>query len=49
MTERELLAWAYSKLVYRSFESLEDCLAMDEIKLILMGAYDDQEEAGDLA
>jgi hypothetical protein len=33
-----LLGWAYSKLVYRSFDSMEDALAMDEIKLILMGA-----------
>ncbi len=36
--DRRLLAWAYSKLVYRSFDSMDDALAMDEIKLILMGA-----------
>ena len=30
-----LLAWSYSKLVYRSFADMEDCLAMDEIKLLL--------------
>lgn len=33
-----LLSWAYSKLAYRSFDSQEDALALDEIKLILMGA-----------
>lgn len=33
-----LLTWAYSKLAYRSFANMDDCLAMDEIKLILMGA-----------
>lgn len=33
-----LLSWAYGKLVYRSFNSMEDALAMDEIKLVLMGA-----------
>lgn len=36
-THQRLLAWAYSKLAYRSFDSMEDALAMDEIKLILMG------------
>lgn len=35
---QRLLSWAYSKLVYRSFDSLDDALVMDEIKLILMGA-----------
>ena len=32
---QELVRWAYSKLVYRSFESMEDCLKMDEMKLLL--------------
>lgn len=31
----ELLRWAYSKLVYRSFDNMDDALAMDEIKLLL--------------
>jgi hypothetical protein len=31
-----LLRWAYSKLVYRSFDNMEDALAMDEIKLMTM-------------
>lgn len=31
----ELLRWAYSKLLYRSFDNMDDALAMDEIKLIL--------------
>jgi hypothetical protein len=31
-----LLGWAYGKLAYRSFSEMDDCLAMDEIKLILM-------------
>jgi len=31
-----LLCWAYSKLVYRSFDNMEDALAMDEIKLMTM-------------
>ena len=35
---KELLAWAYSKLAYRSFSDMDDCLKMDEIKLMLMGA-----------
>lgn len=35
---KRLLAWAYSKLVYRSFDSMDDALAMDEIKLIVTGA-----------
>ena len=34
-----LLRWAYSKLVYRSFDNMEDALVMDEIKLMLL---DDQ-------
>lgn len=34
----ELLQWSYSKLVYRSFADMKDCLAMDEIKLLLMEA-----------
>jgi hypothetical protein len=33
-----LLTWAYSKLVYRSFDNMEDALAMDEIKLMTMEA-----------
>lgn len=33
-----LLAWAYSKLEPYSFSKMEDALAMDEIKLMLMGA-----------
>jgi hypothetical protein len=32
---QELVRWAYSKLVYRSFDSLEDALKMDEMKLLL--------------
>ena len=48
MTERELLAWAYNKLHRMNFSKLEDALALDEIKLILMGAYDDQETPLDL-
>lgn len=36
----ELLTWAYGKLHYRSFDSMEDALKLDEIKLILMGAND---------
>lgn len=32
---QELLAWAYSKLHYRSFVELEDALMLDEIKLLL--------------
>lgn len=30
-----LLSWAYGKLVYRSFDNLDDALKMDEIKLLL--------------
>lgn len=33
-----LLNWAYSKLVYRSFDNMDDALMMDEIKLMQMGA-----------
>jgi len=33
----ELLTWAYTKLHYRSFDSMEDALKLDEIKLLLMG------------
>lgn len=36
--EKQLLAWAYRKLLPYSFAKQEDALAMDEIKLILMGA-----------
>jgi hypothetical protein len=36
--DRRLLAWAYRKLAAYSFSKQEDALAMDEIKLILMGA-----------
>lgn len=32
-----LLAWAYRKLMHHSFSKQEDALAMDEIKLMLMG------------
>jgi hypothetical protein len=28
-----LLAWAYGKLAYRTFSGMDDCIAMDEIKL----------------
>lgn len=35
--DKELLSWAYSKLVYRSFDNMEDALQMDRIKLILVG------------
>ena len=35
--DKKLLSWAYSKLVYRSFDSMTDALVMDEIKLLLMG------------
>jgi hypothetical protein len=31
----DLLKWSYSKLVYRSFDTLDDALKMDEIKLLL--------------
>jgi hypothetical protein len=31
-----LLAWAYGKLTYRSFDNMDDALKMDEIKLIFM-------------
>jgi hypothetical protein len=40
-----LLAWAYGKLAYRSFSDLDDCLKMDEIRLLLMGAFDNKEPA----
>lgn len=33
-----LLAWAYKKLQHVEFSKMEDALAMDEIKLMLMGA-----------
>lgn len=36
--EHELLCWAYSKLLYRSFDNMDDALAMDEIKLLLTGS-----------
>ena len=32
---QNLLKWAYSKLVYRSFDNMDDALKMDEIKLEL--------------
>lgn len=35
--DTRLLSWAYSKLVYRSFDNLDDALKMDEIKLLLTG------------
>ena len=35
--DRRLLAWAYAKLMPYSFSKQEDALAMDEIKLMLMG------------
>lgn len=35
--DRRLLAWAYRKLLPFSFSRQEDALAMDEIKLMLMG------------
>jgi hypothetical protein len=35
---RRLLAWAYRKLLPYSFSKQEDALAMDEIKMMLMGA-----------
>lgn len=35
--DRELLAWAYTKLVYRSFDNMEDALNMDRIKLLFVG------------
>lgn len=31
----QLLGWAYGKLAYRSFSDMDDCLKMDEIKLLL--------------
>lgn len=31
----ELLRWCYSKLVYRSFDNMDDALQMDRIKLLL--------------
>jgi hypothetical protein len=34
----KLLAWAYRKLTPFSFSKQEDALAMDEIRLMLMGA-----------
>ncbi len=34
-----LLGWAYGKLIRFSFASLDDCLAMDEIHLRLLGAW----------
>lgn len=33
-----LLAWAHAKLLHVSWSKQEDALAMDEIKLMLMGA-----------
>jgi hypothetical protein len=30
-----LLTWAYSKLVYRSFDNMDDALMMDRINLLL--------------
>lgn len=34
--DKELLAWAYRKLIYRSFDNMDDALQMDRIKLLLM-------------
>lgn len=31
----ELVRWAYSKLAYLSFSEMDDCLKMDEMKLLL--------------
>ena len=33
---KTLLAWAYVKLRFYSFNKMEDCLKLDEIKLVLM-------------
>lgn len=33
---RDILAWAYGKLVHREFSKQDDALMMDEIKLLLM-------------
>ncbi len=33
----ELLAWAYRKLHYRSFDSMDDALMLDRIKLLFIG------------
>ena len=30
-----LVRWAYAKLAYRSFADMDDCLKMDEMKLLL--------------
>lgn len=38
---KSLLSWAYSKLHNRTFSDMEDALALDEIKLVLTGAYED--------
>ena len=34
----KLLTWAYSKLQHIAFTKQEDALALDEIKLMMMGA-----------
>lgn len=39
-TERDLLGWAYGKLARFSYSDPQDLLNMDEIKLLLMGAFD---------
>jgi uncharacterized protein (DUF2267 family) len=36
--DRRLLAWAYGKLAHVGWTKQKDALAMDEIKLLLMGA-----------
>jgi hypothetical protein len=33
--DKDLLRWAYSKLVYRSFNNMDDALQMDRINLLL--------------
>lgn len=32
---QELVRWAYSKLHYRTFSSMDDALMLDEMKLML--------------
>lgn len=31
----ELVRWAYTKLHYRTFNDIDDCLKLDEMKLFL--------------
>jgi hypothetical protein len=33
--DKGLMAWAYSKLIYRSFDNMDDALQMDRIKLLI--------------